>query len=83
MAKQQGNEVNVKEGQAQIADQRRIEELELVVQRLQHRLRIYEGPEAVNEDLEIFDENLDLIYDDYLQEDDDAIMILWDKDIKV
>ena len=35
----------------------RIAELELTVQMLQHRLRIFEGPRAVEDDVELVDEN--------------------------
>ena len=59
MAEQRGNKVNLKEGQTQIANQRRTEELELMVQRLQHRLRIYEGLEVVNDDVKVVEENDD------------------------
>ena len=48
--------MNVKEHHAHTTDQRRIEELKLVVQ---HRLRIYEGLEAVNKNFEIVKENSD------------------------
>ena len=44
-------------GLAQIAKQRRITELELIVQRLQHRLRIFEGLRAIEDDVELVDEN--------------------------
>ena len=59
MVKQLGNDMNVKEVQAQTTDQRRIEELKLVVQHLQYRLRIYEDPKAVNDDVHIVVENDD------------------------
>ena len=60
MEEQWDNEVNVREGQTtQTTDQRRIEELELTVQRLQHHLRIYEGLEAFNNDVEVVEENDD------------------------
>ena len=40
-----------------IEDQRRIIDLELMVQRLQHRLRIYEMAKAIVDDEKIMDEN--------------------------
>ena len=56
MTEQQSNKVNVKKSHtqtAQIVNQRKIEELELTLQRLQHRLRVYKGLDAVNDDVVI------------------------------
>ena len=50
-------EVTQATGSAQSAEQLRITELELTVQRLQHKLRIFEGPKAVEDDVELVDEN--------------------------
>ena len=59
MANQRGNEINVREEQApQTTNQRRVTELELVVQRLQHHLRIYKHSRAVEDDVEIVEEKV-------------------------
>ena len=56
MTEQKRNEVNLKEEQNQKI-RRTIAELRLLVQRLQHRLIIYEGPRAIKDDVEIVGEN--------------------------
>ena len=58
MANQRENIINLRDDlTSQINDKRRIADLELMIQRLQHRLRIYEGTRTTVDDEEIVDEN--------------------------
>ena len=58
MGDQKGNKVNLREetghGNAQLPldVQRQFEEMQLTIQRLQHRWRVYEGPRTVQDDVE-------------------------------